>query len=337
MTHGAAWPAHPKPLPDELLSSWIVRLAEANGIKLQTLTHMMFGSDISPWNRDIDRSAPPWLVKAISRHTDANQWEVLHTTLVTYRARLYRKRQAVGQLRWILPVRNYGTRHRAFGQQFCPACLAGDPSPYFRKQWRLALFTYCPAHRIELYDACPNCGRPVMHYRGDFGRELRDALPMHVCPACGADFRGAARREAVFPSEEVKEIFDEMLLSLYRPAAEIGRFDLGFFAVLHQLCRVIGSRQNQGKLQRYLAEQVGIPTVPLPVRRLTFEQHRRDERHLWLLCALWLMIDLEPRLRGAWLAKAVRYNLMVKDFDRAPRWYCMAVEGFSDWRHPSLI
>jgi TniQ len=232
MAHGKIWPAHPKPLPSELLSSWIVRIAEANSIKLQTMTRLLFGTERSPWNRDIDRSAPPWLIQALSQHTGANYWDIFHTTLVTYRTRLYPRRQSVGQLRWILPINSCGTRHTGFGQQFCPACLATDSIPHFRKQWRVALFTYCPAHQIELHDACPDCGAPVVHYRGDFGKELKDAWPMYVCHACGADFREAERRPACFPSEDVRQMFDEMLRSLGRPVTDIGRFDLGYFDVM---------------------------------------------------------------------------------------------------------
>lgn len=44
------------------------------------------------------------------------------------------------------------------------------------------------------------------------------------------------------------------------------------------------------------------------------------------------MINLEPRLRAAWRAKTVRYNLMLKDFPDAPAWYLNIIEGFSNWR-----
>lgn len=332
MTYGKVWPAHPKPLPDELLSSWIVRLAEANAIKLQTLSWMLFGNGRSPWNRDIDRNAPPWLIRVISDHTGINYWEAFHTTLVTYRTRLYPRRQAAGQLRWILPVRSYGMRRRAFGQQFCPQCLASDPQPYFRKRWRVAFFTYCPEHHMELHDACPACGAPVIIFRGDFGRELKDAQPMHVCHACGYDFREVEQKPAFLPNQELQAYFDSMLLSLNKPANEAGRFDLGFYAVMHQFCRVISTRQNGGKLQGFVAERLDLPAVSLPPGRTTVEQRRRAERHQLLLCALWLMADLQPRLHAAWLAKAVRYNLMLRDFDDPPGWYRPLVERFSDWR-----
>ena len=143
MTYGQVWPAHPKPLPDELLSSWFVRVAESNAIKLQTLSWMLFGYGKSPWNRDIDRLAPPWFLEAICAHTGIGYDEVYCTTLDSYCTRLYPKRQSSGQLRWVLPIVSHGAARQGFGMQFCPACLAQDAVPYFRKPWRLALFTYC--------------------------------------------------------------------------------------------------------------------------------------------------------------------------------------------------
>lgn len=332
MLSGKVWPAHPKPLPDELLSSWIVRVAEANAIRLQTLSWMLFGNGVSPWNRDIDRNAPQWLIDALCEHTGSSYWDVFRMTLVTYEGRLHSHRQAFGQLRWILPIRSYGMRHRAFGQQFCPECLAKDSIPCFRKQWRVAFFTYCPEHHVELLDACPGCGLPVIIFRGDFGRELMNARPMFVCHACGYDFREAPRKSAFFPNEELPQLFDGMLLSLNAPDNQAGQFDLGYYAVMHQFCRVMGIRQNGGRLQRFIEARIDLSNLHLHLGRISIEQRNHDERHQLLLCALWLMADLVSRLESAWLSKALRYNLMVKDFDDSPGWYRLLVERFSDWR-----
>lgn len=155
---------------------------------------------------------------------------------------------------------------------------------------------------------------------------------MYICHACGYDFREAARSEAFFADEVIQQSFDDALTLLARPPAEVGRFDLRFYAVAHQLCRVMGSRQNHGRLQAFVADWLRLLPMLPPSRRICFEQLRRDERHQFLLCALWLMADIQSRLEAAWVAKAVRYNLMLKDFDEPPRWYCVVVRRFSDWR-----
>ena len=63
------WPIHYKPLPDELLSSWLVRLAHGHGLKVQTFCNLIFGNSQQVWNRDIDRLAPTWLLDQLSYRT----------------------------------------------------------------------------------------------------------------------------------------------------------------------------------------------------------------------------------------------------------------------------
>lgn len=337
MVHGRVWPAHPKPLPDELLSSWIVRVAEANAIKLQTLSRMLFGDRRSPWNRDIDRFAPKWLLKAICLHTGVDYWRAYGATLATYRTRLYPRRRMSGQLRWVLPIISQGTKRRGFGMQFCPACLAEDATPYFRKQWRLALYTYCPLHRISLHDACPACGAQVCYFRRDFGRELAQAPDIGHCHVCGFDFRQARHSTPDMPDKEVRIRFDAMLLSLADVAQAGSYAEHGFFAVLHQLCRVMCMRQNAGRLQAFVNGRLGQPNDCIRLDSRSIEHLRIADRHRLLSLALWLLADLEPRLTLAWRQRAVRYNLLVKEFSGKPRWYRDVVEKFSDWRRTELL
>lgn len=337
MPHGRIWPAHPKPLPDELLSSWIVRVAQANGIKLQTLSWMLFGNARSPWNRDVDRSAPKWLLKAICEHTGTNYWDAYRTTLTAYRNKLFPRRQSAGQLRWILPVRTHGMAREGYGQQFCPQCLTEDQTPYFRKFWRVALVTFCPMHQVMLYDACPSCGVPVVFHRRDFGLEIEKAGPICVCYACRFDFRMGARVVPALPSEEIREIFSEMLLFVQRPVLRTERFDPGFFVVLHQFCRIMGSRQNRGRLGNFVAERLMVERAEIELGRMTIEHRRVAERHDFLLCALWLMAAPAERLRQAWEAKAVRYNLLLKDLEQSPSWFRLLAGELSNWRCGFLV
>lgn len=332
MAHGRIWPAHPKPLPDELLSSWIVRVARANGIKLQTLCWMLFGNARSPWNRDIDRSAPIWLLKTMCEHTGTNYWDIYHTTLATYRTLLYPNRRRSGQLRWILPVRTHAMTRNGYGQQFCPRCLEEDQIPYFRKAWRVALVTFCPKHQVMLHDACPSCGVPLVFHRSDFGVEQEKPKPIFSCYNCGFDFRATSTVAATFYSKEIRELFCEMLVFLQTPILQMERFDLGFFAVLHQFCRIMGSHQNAGSLRSFVANRLGMDLTKIELGRTSIERRRVAERHDLLMCALWLMASPTGRIREAWEARAVRYNLMLKDIDESPKWFWQLVRRCSDWR-----
>ncbi|MCU7841248.1 MAG: TniQ family protein [Candidatus Thiodiazotropha sp. (ex Troendleina suluensis)] len=332
MTHGKLWPVHPKPMRDELLSSWIVRVIQANGVKLQTVTRMLFGENISPWMRDIDRTPPDWLVDTFCLNTGVDRDTAYQATLKSYKQKLFHRNRISGHQQWILTLRQAGTKRRAYGQQFCSACLSDDPVPYFRKQWRIALFTYCPAHQIELYDACPNCGMPVIFYRVDFGRDVKEATPIFVCYECGYDLRLAVGKSVYFPNGELEIMYDSVLNSLCDSECEKSLYDLGFFVVLHQIIKVMSARVNQGRLFDYVLGQVNIPNLQKYRGRITIEERRRSERHSLILSSLWLMADLNQRLYGAWKEKAVRYNLLTKDLDTAPKWYEKFLCSISDWR-----
>lgn len=57
--------------------------------------------------------------------------------------------------------------------------------------------------------------------------------------------------------------------------------------------------------------------------------HSIEERHHVLTMALWLMFDLRGRLPLAWQAKAVRYNVLMKDLIRPPRELVSITEEFN--------
>jgi len=216
--------------------------------------------------------------------------------------------------------------------QFCPACLAEDETPYFRKQWRLALYTYCPAHQAMLHDACPACSAPVSYFRKDFGRQLEEALDIGYCHVCGFDFRLGECRTPNTSDEDVHARFDSMLDSLANATPAFYSAQYGFFAVLHQLCQVMCMRQNGGRLQIFVNDQMGSGDGVIRPASRSIENLRIGERHRLLVMALWLLVDLDSKLAAAWQQKAVRYNLLIKDFDDKPGWYTDVVHRFSHWR-----
>ena len=165
MLSGTVWPAHPRPLPSEALSSWFIRCAHANGMKAQTFAVRNFGHQRQLWNRDIDRFAPDWLLQTMSERTGTPLVQVKKMTALLFGGRLFQSKNLSGQLRWWLPLNMYHRTYRNFGIQYCPQCLAEDAIPYFRLGWRLAFYTFCPKHQIMLHDRCHHCQQPVAFHR----------------------------------------------------------------------------------------------------------------------------------------------------------------------------
>lgn len=182
----ALWPIRYKPLPDELLSCWLVRLAHGHGLKVQTFCNLIFGNQRQVWNRDIDRLAPTWLVDELILRTGISPELAWGTTLRAYEGVLYPKFRLAGTLQWILTLKLYHRTRQGYGLQFCPTCLAEDEIPYFRKRWRIALNTVCSKHNTRLFDRCPHCDAAVVFHRLDMaGSTEVNIAPLSYCHSCG--------------------------------------------------------------------------------------------------------------------------------------------------------
>ncbi len=182
------WSIHLKPQEDELLSSWIVRLAIAHGIKVHTFCSLVFGSKKQIWNRDIDRTTDKEVLETLSHKTATPFCQTQETLLSSYEGRLFESHNPYGNTPYIMPLGIYHRIHREKGLQFCPECL--KESPHYRKQWRLSCAVVCIKHQRLLNDCCPKCRAPVNFHRNELGKKeiVYDRPPVY-CYQCQFDLR----------------------------------------------------------------------------------------------------------------------------------------------------
>lgn len=278
---GNLLPVHLKPLPDELLSSWLVRLAHGHGLKLQTFSSMVFGSDKSIWNRDIDKLAPDWLIDRLFECTGASMETILDTTFKSYEGILYEHLQPNGNTKWILPLGVYHRIRRGHGLQYCLRCLEEDAAPYFRKRWRLAFSTICTKHNCYLLDACPKCESPIAPHRVDMqGRQYIPHADLNArCWKCGFDLRAAQ-------GTEVKDSASARLQLQLEFALEHGYADwagnptmhsIVFFDGVRELIAGITSKQTRERLSKSLLLNVRVLNDwPHMQFEMNSRSHRRD-------------------------------------------------------------
>jgi hypothetical protein len=321
------WPIRYKPLPDELLSCWLIRLAHGHGLKVQTFSNLLFGHRRQVWNRDVDRLGPSWLIEELSNRTGTPLTVAEATCLRTLEGQLFQHFKLSGALPWVLAMGMYHRKRSAYGQQFCPLCLGADEVPYFRRAWRLAFMTVCPNHQVMLHDRCPQCGSPLSFHRAEMGRGgLDDALEMTMCHECSMDLR----QSPVRPVQTYVPEIHEWLLALV--AAGLQEQDLDDWNVMHHLARLMMSEIPHLSLHQHLCRQVGAPEWPMPQGRISIESCELDFRHHLMQLIGYLMLDPEDRLDTAWRSRAIRYNHMLKDFKNAPAGYERMVSRFMNWR-----
>lgn len=319
------WPIRYKPLPDELLSSWLVRLAHGHGLKVQTFCNLIFGNRLQVWNRDIDRLAPKWLLDALVLHTGTPTHAADATTLKRYEGVLFSTSRASGPLPWVQSLMIYHRTRAGFGQQFCPACLAEGGTPYYRKTWRLAIKTMCVKHDCMLLDRCPNCAAPVSFFRMDMGRgavEMGDDS-LAACYRCSFNLATATR--AAPPNCDVEGFAQHLRIvhaldrfSLGEPA----QIDVDELAVLRHLVTLMISRNRKVRLRSHLADTFGTADpIPEITKRTSFESLPVTVRHVLVQWGLWLLCDPLLRLGNAVRHGDILYNHLLRDFDAAPLWY----------------
>lgn len=326
---GSVWPAYSKPKDDELLSSWLVRLSMAHGLKLHTFCSLAWPRK-AIWNRDIDKSADDGILALLSEKTNTSLEHVRQTTLSAYEGVLYEKHNPLGNTPWVMPLGIYHRLRLHFGLQFCPLCLAADREPYFRRRWRLAFVTVCVEHGVVLSDRCSQCATPVNFHRDELGiRRKQVATSMTLCHACGFDLRHAATSEAdVVHADECEVEFLRRLLGAMRDgwievAGHGAVYSHLYFKVLHQLMRVAATGRAAAKIRAGAIERYNL-THFAPV----FSENCRDLERLDVTARRGLLAVGRHLLEG-WPRSFVEFckanrvwsSTLLRDLDDVPFWY----------------
>lgn len=184
------WPVTVAPQDDELLSSWLHRLALAHGVAPRDFGNLL-GLGAGMWSARLDLALP------------GDTLDVLHRQTLVARERIAMMTLGAGPgTRLLLPLRHIARRKAATWLQFCPDCLAGDDAPYFRRSWRSATRISCFEHGCGLRDRCPGCGNGIAAF------DQRDLIAQHVCSRCGHDLRIAARVRVLAATRRKARLID---------------------------------------------------------------------------------------------------------------------------------
>lgn len=326
---GKLWPAHIKPQSDELLSSWLVRLAAAHSLKLHTFCTLAWSRDKQIWNRDIDKCADESMLDLLVEKTGTPRDVVIHTTLAAYQGWLYERHNPYGNTQWIMPVGVYHRTRKHFGLQFCPRCLAEDVEPYYRRSWRLAFVSFCEVHHISLFDRCPKCGAANNFHRNELGHRRKWITEsITLCHACQYDLRNAS-------GITVEQISLSRVLDFQKSLTKTikqGWIDVVgygavyshlYFKVLHQLMKVCATGRGAMALCQAVRSELGIETLKseLQGRERDIERLHIDARRNILDMARYMLDEWPHRFIYLCYSHKVWSTTLLRDFSQAPFWY----------------
>ena len=237
------WPLYVRPLHDELLSSWLIRIAHSHQQKIYTFYRSELKENPRIWNIDIDNTIRPEVLKLIAERCNTTIKKVIDCTLLSYEGTLFLKRNSSGINKWILPLGIYHTKRKKAGLMYCASCLAKDDTPYYRKKWRLSISLVCVTCGVWLKDRCGNCGQVVCFIRNDIGR--KNIVPnksISICFNCSFDLKNSVVQVA-------EPYWIQKQKTLYKYIDEGCTENLNYshlyFDVLNQVIKVIDSEQER--------------------------------------------------------------------------------------------
>ncbi|WP_019012172.1 TniQ family protein [Deinococcus aquatilis] len=176
-------PAFPPPREDELLTSFLIRLALANALRPTRLPPLLGLPTL--WRRDPDRNATSAGLKVLAAATGLPQARLEETTLRPLMGRLHGEADPNALNRFLLHVDRHTRAAGARGHPVCPHCLA--EGGVLVRAWRLTTTVMCERHGTPLVDHCARCSAPVSHIRAhlsDRGRHLPAPYHPELCSGC---------------------------------------------------------------------------------------------------------------------------------------------------------
>jgi hypothetical protein len=166
-------PLHPRPQPLESITSYITRLAEANGLQsINELGALAGGMTFSSLKRSPDYPAPssPGLAQ-ITGHPEERWLDMTFFHLVGH----------FGCAMNPTSLHRFLAGSLAASLRYCPLCLAEHTPAYYSLLWRFLVLPGCIEHGVRFLDQCGHCGSPLPL--------LRRLPQLTTCPTCQGDLR----------------------------------------------------------------------------------------------------------------------------------------------------
>ena len=187
----ASWAVPTSLQPDEILSSWLLRTALANGCDPLAFTGAVWPTQ-RVWALDLDRLPRAELLEILGALTGVPPSSLKRATLHPIARRLLLADPPDHQSwPWILSVGSRN-RRRIGRMQYCPLCLVEDESPFFRLQWRFAWHCVCVRHGCQLLGSCPHCNASLEPHR------VKASGHLEYCTTCGNSLcRGVPVQDAL--------------------------------------------------------------------------------------------------------------------------------------------
>ncbi|MFW2516364.1 TniQ family protein [Aliarcobacter butzleri] len=171
----------PKPLEDELLSSWLTRVAIEHRRQLPIFLTLFVKKEGNQISRiDIDFLYDEKLFESLSNKSNLTKEDIFKMSLRSEEGYIFSCNNCLYPP---LQIRKLTDKRTHNGLMYCPKCLDEDKIPYFRKKWRYQFYNACPKHKVFLTDRCWRCYEKI-----NFAK-IKHFKEICICHKCEKDFR----------------------------------------------------------------------------------------------------------------------------------------------------
>jgi hypothetical protein len=317
---------HPRPQEDELLSSWLTRIAYEHNTNPPTFINLY----LPEWegvlcDRDIDISADDKLLKILTFKSGFNYKTLYNLTLKSYEGYLFEHITPKSRNFFIQPIGNRYIINRKYGLRYCPLCLKNGKFPYFRKKWRLSFSTACIRHKCFLTDRCSDCGSLTILYKWHHDSDFPH------CYKCGLSFK-ETKPEYINPDsyglKAIKRLYKILDTGIFNFENNY-TYSFFFFTVLKYLTKVVyHSESNTGFLDHEIMNKSIIHLNKKPKQNL-IENVPLKEQYL-LFSGLMKMFEDFPKYFIEFCnANGLLKTKLSKDMKYIPFWYKEIINTFS--------
>lgn len=242
------------PYRDELLSSWLARLAKLNYLTLTGFLNTYFKEKrYSKYDLDLYLLNNQFFEK-LSKLTNIKISKIKNLQLMKYEGYIEEKIYREGRHHWFTPAHTYSKKGKFYGIRFCPECL--KEKIYFKDIWRIMFINVCPQHKCYLLNFCPKCHANIDYTRVTYNSQL------YNCHMCSFDLRLS---KSIKIASLKKMLFQKKLTLIYKKGyymfQDKWHYSFGLFYILRIVTRNImriDNTINEKFIEKLLPQELNL-------------------------------------------------------------------------------
>jgi hypothetical protein len=337
-------PAFSKPYPDELLSSWLTRMAFDHGLNVSELHEYIWPE--SNGHPDIDRVITNKDIQVFADRTNCSFEEVYNTTLSYYKHKLFSSsHMMMAPDLWLIHSKRVNARWKNnyhSGLMFCPGCL--KKKAYFKKQWRLAVSFVCNHCGYYLVEECPNCKK---------GSSLVDTVKEDLSDRTVQEYLVNCHRCDHDVTDCEPEIAPPGVVKLQQQLYDIIDYGVNekvvyqstYFSILHQIASLAtGYKKTDYKVRRLILDVYAVFDLPTDyfssTEKIQLKELSVKKRATAIMLAHWLLEQWPDRLIMMCRKQGIVSHDLLPYFNHPPFWFWEKISyglspGFNEKKIPS--